>query len=226
MAQARRDAIAEFVERLRAELPRPTQPIAKVGNTRWRRLRSIVQEIGDRRISRPHLQKLDAALKDKGIYVDRVLADPELTQDDVVRFSLAPFPPEAMLFTHEKYLRGLIKSHIGNYGQLKSLVLKDTEVRLSTGVRVDILCEDRSKAARGTIVFIELKRNEASDRLATQIRKYADAIRQEPQFKGRPVRAIVVSADVDDATRSLLLASGVPVELLKYSIRLERAALS
>jgi hypothetical protein len=91
---------------------------------------------------------LAARLNEAGVH-SRPSLVPGIGVDEWVRFSRLPFSNATIVFGREEALRTLLAAAIGSYGPLENLRLRGEEYRLSTGRRVDFLCEVTRGPNRG-----------------------------------------------------------------------------
>jgi hypothetical protein len=214
-----------FVERLLAELPVPPPglPHVRPSFTRRYKAKTISGRCGVRRLHAPLLKQLASRLAHEGIHTDRMLTAPGLKADDWVRFARIQFPPDRALFPREHLLQQFLRAAVGTFGPLKNLRLIKEQYRLSTGGRIDLLCEDASRDRRGALVAIELKRD-TDQRTMQQVVSYLQDLRRERLAEGRRgVRAIVISGDEDRVGRDLAkVATEFDIQWYRYSVSLER----
>jgi hypothetical protein len=218
MPGTRGEKITRFVSQLAQALP-DARGQAHSGNSKRMKLSSVIRALGLERRSARVLSDLDTALKEAGIYCDRPLSDRSSRLSTLCRFSKAPFPPDAMFFQDEAALKHLVMAHIGNYGPLRSLVLVGEEVRVGNS-RVDLLCEEPFEPGR-PLVVIELKKGADSDRLAGQLARYVDNMRAQPEYRGRPIKVVVITAGDDQRVIELLEVKKALVQCFRYSIELQ-----
>ena len=85
----------------------------------------------------------------------------------------------------------------GTFAPLKNLLLRQEQFPLSTGGRIDILCEEDQRDGRGKLVVVELKRR-SDEGTTAQVVRYLRDLAREPVATDRPgVRAIVISGGDD-----------------------------
>lgn len=223
----RREKVAAWVSRLGAELPdgTPAAAYATPGATRTRKLSTVVKECGFKAGTQELLTDIDNALAASGIHSHRPLASRALKNDDWVKFSRLPFPPDELFFSNERLLTEYLLAGIGHFGPFKDLELLGQEYRLPSGRFIDLLCRERRKDGKGQLVAIELKKGDNSTGVVTQIRKYLDELATLEQAQGRPVRGIIVSGRADDAEAENLSASNKhEISWYTYAVTLERKA--
>lgn len=199
------DKVNDFITQMRSDLDAHTiagqvPPIEK------RKLRTITHDCGHI-ASRVFLDKLYRSLQEAGIYTEPPLDDTGIGLDDWVRFSTGPFPPDAVVFSKEKYLQRFVEDCLGT-GVFRNLELyKENrrtvgrEYRLPNNMHIDLLCQERTRNGYGALVAIELKRERARGTVE-QLIEYIDLLKQ--QFPSRSVRGIIVSGREDRVGAALL----------------------
>lgn len=215
--------IDAFVARLRVTLPVPPKGSvhALPAHARRYKTRSIRAACGVKRMFAPFFVDLTERLTRAGIYSDRPLTSPGLRNDSWVRFARIQFPVPRVLVGREQLLHELLRGAIGEYGPLRELRLIGEQHILSSGRRIDLLCEVNRRDGRGDLVVIELKRS-SDDRAVKQVVSYIRDLRQEPVAAGRAVRGMIIVGQDDDAGRQI--AKGLKdydIRWLRYGISLE-----
>lgn len=223
MTRSAGDPLDAFVAQLKGSLPVPPAGslFALPAHARRYKARSIRSTCGVKRMSAPFFIDLTTRLKDAGIYTDRLLTSPGLRNDHWVRFARRPFPAARVLVAREQLLHELLRGAISNYGPLKELRLIGEQHTLSTGRRIDLLCEVNRRDGRGDLVIIELKRS-SDDRAIEQVVGYIRDLRREPLAAGRKVRALIIVGQDDAAGRQIAKSlKEYDIRWCRYGISLE-----
>ncbi len=194
-----------------------------------RMLRTILADCGKRGTARG-LSEIEARFTEAGIYTEPGLADAGLRPGDWVWLSTGPFPPDSALFPKESDLQRFVQACLGSaaFRNLELYKVKGgasgREFRLPDGRRIDLLCQERTKAGHGDLVVIELKR-EHEHGTVEQVREYVDALKQ--LFPSRGVRAIIVSGREDQvASVRLGQVTGCDIRWVCYRVTFEELARS
>lgn len=222
-----RDApdVQRFVARLLADLPTPAAGTAHAlpAHTRHYRAKTIHAECGVRKMHAPFFEVLTARLTDAGIHTDRSLTAPGLQPGDWVRFSRVPFAVTGVAFPREHLLQQFLLGAIGTFGPLKDLRLIGEQYRLSTGRRIDLLCEEARRDRRGALVAVELKRT-TDQRTVEQVVRYLRDLEREDIATGRAgVRGMVISGSDDDIGIDLAKHNrDFDIQWFRYAVSLER----
>jgi hypothetical protein len=208
------DQVAAFIDRMAHALREEEKSGAKPPLAR-RKLRTILADCG-KKGSAGGLAAIADRLTEAGIYSEPGLTDSGLRLDDWVCLSTGPFPPDAAVFPKESALQRFVPACLGS-GSFRNLELykvrggaSGREFRLRGGRRIDLLCQERTRAGSGDLVVIELKR-EHERGTVEQVMGYMDALRL--QFPSRKVRAIIVSG------REEQVASARLKQVTGYDIR-------
>lgn len=210
-----------------AEVPENTKSLRHMPNSR---LGVIVRAAGYERISDRFLQELGKRLHDTGIGVSPELTDPANTTRTRIYFFDAKRPakglrPTRELFKEEKELSRFLwlNKDVLSYAKKNNLKIESREYRIAKGVILDFLAVDRET---GELVGIELKAEEADDRVVGQAAKYMRALKAQAQAQGRKgARLLIVTGQPDEDLAAYVQAEaakyGVPTQWLLYRVRFE-----
>lgn len=170
-----------------------------------RQLSTIADECGSK-VTPKFVEALSASLRLNGLHAASPLTFNAVRRSDTVLLSRTPPPERSAVFMNEADLARFVLANLGK-GPFAGLEpykpagrKSASEYRLSNGKRVDLLCRERNPPDTGAVVAIEFKKQDAAEALM-QILEYLDLLRQE--FKGRPVRGIIISANAEEAARVL-----------------------
>lgn len=216
------DRLAEFVERILASLAEARSAGASPPVER-RRLSTVARDCGAR-ASATFLARLNDQVDAAGLHVEPPLDSAGLRRDDWIRFSTEPFPPDELLFPRERDLQRFVEACIGT-GIFRELKVYQEgrravgrEFRLADGQRIDLLCEQRTKAGLGDLVAIELKR-EHQKGTVEQMMGYIDALRAK--FNSRRVRGMIITGHEERLSGPTLdgaRAAGYAIDWYCYSV--------
>lgn len=185
-----------------------------------RKLRTVTGEC-QRRGSARFLAQLETLLEESGIYTEPKIAASSLRLDDWILFSTGPFPRDAAFFPKEKDLQRFVQSCLGS-GAFRNLELfkaggsSGREFRLPSGLRIDLLCQERTKSGVGALVAIELKRSHERGTIEQMV-GYLEALKQ--LYPSRHVRGIIISGREDQVAATLLKdVTGHDIAWLCYDV--------
>ncbi|MDP7724190.1 hypothetical protein [Mycobacterium sp. TY814] len=211
------------------EIPKETTSLRQMP---YSRLGVLIRAAGYERASDRFLDLLEKRMRDKGIGFSPELTDPANSVKTRIYFFDAKRPvkglrPTYELFKEEKDLSRFLwlNRDVLSYMKKKNLKILSREKRLSNGVIIDLVAEDRKT---GELVGIELKAEEADDRVVGQAAKYMRALKLQADADGRPgARLLIVTGQPDDNLAELVQDDaqkfGVPTQWLLYRVRLELA---
>ncbi|MCV7007542.1 hypothetical protein [Mycobacterium gordonae] len=223
----RLERLIDQTSRRVAGIPKDTRSLRQMP---FSRLGVLVRAAGYERGSDKFLELLGDRLRNKGIGFSPELTDPANTVKTRVYFFDAKRPvkglrPTYELFKEEKDLSRFLwlNKDVLSYAKKNNLKILSREKRLSNGVIIDLLAEDTKT---GVLVGIELKAEEADDRVVGQAAKYMRALKLQANADGRPgARLLIVTGQPDDDLAELVQDDaeqfGVPTDWLLYRVRLE-----
>lgn len=223
----RLERLIDQTSRRVAGIPKDTRSLRQMP---FSRLGVLVRAAGYEHGSDKFLELLGDRLRNKGIGFSPELTDPANTVKTRVYFFDAKRPvkglrPTYELFKEEKDLSRFLwlNKDVLSYAKKNNLKILSREKRLSNGVIIDLLAEDTKT---GVLVGIELKAEEADDRVVGQAAKYMRALKLQANADGRPgARLLIVTGQPDDDLAELVQDDaeqfGVPTDWLLYRVRLE-----
>lgn len=223
----RKTATDSLVAELKEALSAAASGAGELSSIR-RKLRTLTHACGYKRASSTFLEDLKQRLAQAGVYSDPALTDSGLRQDDWILFATGPFPADSLFFPKERDLQRFVDACLGN-GPLRNLEpFREGrrpvawEYRLPNKLRIDLLCQERTKSGKGALVAIELKRDHEKGTVEQMVR-YLDALKR--RFPRREVRGIIISGREDQvAATRLKELRGYRVEWLCYHVGLTRVA--
>jgi RecB family endonuclease NucS len=132
---------------------------------------------------------------------------------------LLPFGTVAAAFEREEALRDFLLKGWKEIPQLRGLKPVGREHVLGNRRRIDVLCRDQDDNA---LVVVELKSNNAGDRLASQLYSYLSQLSAENP--GKTVRGLVICGP-NDRLDGRSITAGFPwrVDWYRYSFDLFQA---
>lgn len=212
------DRLHRLVDKTRqrvANIPKTTRSLRHMPNSR---LGVIVREAGYERASDKFLEELGNRLRDEGIGVSPELTDPANTSKTRIYFFDSKRPtkglqPTRELFKEEKELSRFLwlNRDVLAYAKKNNLKIQSREARLAHGVVIDLLAVD---SKTDELVGIELKAEEADDRVVGQAAKYMRALKTKAESEGRKgARLLIVTGQPDED-----LAEHVQTEAEKYGV--------
>ncbi len=189
-----------------------------------------MREAGYERTSDKFLEELGNRLRDRGISFTPELTDPANTTKTRIYFFDVKRParglrPTRELFKEEKQLSRFLwlNKDVLSYIKKNNLKIQGRERRIANGVILDLLAVHRKT---GELVGIELKAEEADDRVVGQAAKYMRALKAKADTEGRPgARLLIVTGQPDEDLAELVQIQagkfGVPNKVVAHRVRLE-----
>jgi hypothetical protein len=190
----------------------------------------LVREVGHERASDKLLQELCEHFREAGVGYSPDLTDPANTTKTCIYFFDAQRPakglrPTRELFKEESQLSRFLwlNKDVLAYAKKNHLKIVGRERSIASRARIDLLAVDTKTKE---LVGIELKAEEADDRIVAQSGLYMRALKAQAKEEGRPgARLLIVTGQPDDDLAELVQVQakkyGVATEWLLYRVRFD-----
>jgi hypothetical protein len=203
------------------EVIKHLQPKLDERGSTWVRLSTLAQRAGQKKVTIPLIEELEAALKAAGIHhspSDLRICSPS----DTVLVSRSPFHDKGLPFDSERLLAEFIERHyrmLTPFSRCRS-VKREAVVG---DVRIDLLFRE----VDGGRVVCELEHGTGRYETGSQIRRYMDAVRVSFATRAKPprVRGVVITGEPNKAQEDMVARwcqkDGVTVDWYYYRLGLE-----
>lgn len=216
MTSSNDEKIHRFIEGVRKRIRCFEESPRTLKDSVSHRLDVVLHKCGYKRRSQKIVEKLQKAFEAHGVFPQPQIDDMSLDFRQNIYFSRKKPPerqPTGMLFHSEDALEHFVIHNFERIGQFSGLKMVKNQYTLANHRKVDILARDR---LNGDYVVIELKRNDADDRILAQMEIYMSEVEKQAAKEGVGVRGIIITGQKNTYLHEIIKAWEKPVSWLVY----------
>jgi hypothetical protein len=227
---SREEKLNRLVAETRQRVADSAQAAVSLQHSPKSRIATLVAKAGQKKISAMLLEELEERLKAASVGTFPQLTDPSNDRTTRICFfdlknPVPGFQHPRLLFKEEKELARFLWMNraLLPYLSKAGLRMLGREVRLAPDSVIDLLAENKTTRE---LVGLELKADEADDRVVAQAARYMELLAKKATNENRPgARLLIVTGQPDESLANLVQRHaedfGVKTEWLLYKVEID-----